>query len=74
MNPHVKQFQSYGMKLVPLHDETKKPKTKPVQNVKGEIDYKWKGVEWTDDDLANANTIGPILATKNTPALTIVAA
>ena len=58
MNPHVKQFQSYGMKLVPLHDETKKPKTKPVQNVKGEIDYKWKGVEWTDDDLANANTIG----------------
>ena len=29
MNPHVKQFQSYGMKLVPLHDETKKPKTKP---------------------------------------------
>ena len=57
MNPHIKQFQSWGMKLVPLNDDTKKPKTKPVE-VGGEVKHKWKGVQWTDDDLAAANTVG----------------
>ena len=58
MSPHVKQFQSWGMKLVPLNDDTKKPKTKPVQDHTGKVNYKWKDVEWTDNDIAAANTIG----------------
>ena len=57
MNPHVKQFQSYGMKLVPLNPDTKKPQTKLCKDGK----YHWKpehGVTWSDEELERATTVG----------------
>ena len=57
MNPHVKQFQSYGMKLVPLNPDTKKPQTKLCKDGK----YHWKpeyGVTWSDEEIERATTVG----------------
>ena len=49
MNPHIKQFQSYGLKLIPLHEDTKKPQTK---------NGKWKGVSWSEDEINSAKRLG----------------
>jgi hypothetical protein len=58
MKSHVKQFQSWGLKLIPLNDDTKKPKTKLVNG-----SYRWKpsnGAKWTEEDISAANTLGVI--------------
>ena len=36
----IEKFQGYGMKLVPLHEDTKKPKSKLGADGK----WHWKGV------------------------------
>ena len=41
----IKRFQDYGMKLVPLNDDTKKPKTK----LGADGAYHWKGVPWSEN-------------------------
>ena len=54
MNPHIKQFQSYGLKLIPLHEDTKKPQTK---------NGKWKGVSWSEDEINSAKRLGSKILT-----------
>ena len=53
----IKRFQDYGMKLVPLNDDTKKPKTKLCAD--GE--YHWKpkhGVSWSENEIKSAKRLG----------------
>ena len=50
----IKRFQDYGMKLVPLNDETKKPKTK----LGADGAYHWKGVPWSENEIKSAKRLG----------------
>jgi len=53
----IKRFQDYGMKLVPLNEDTKKPKTKLCADGK----YHWKpkhGVSWSDAEIQSAKRLG----------------
>ena len=42
------------MKLVPLHEDTKKPKSKLGADGK----WHWKGVSWTDAEIKSAKRLG----------------
>ena len=49
----IKKFQEQGCKLIPLQDKEKKPKSKKVNG-----SWKWKDVEWLDDELLAASRLG----------------
>ena len=51
----ISKFQEHGLKLIPLKDDSKKPKTRLVDG-----DWKWKGVEWSLDDLKRSKRLGVV--------------